>query len=183
MNICRLHGGEDVVGGIKAVQKNESDMSRRSVCDESSATKNYCTVKIPAALAHAIDEYLRWEEAEVRGFRSRADVVVFSVVRFLESCGALKPVVKPRFEHVNVYESHVLVRDNLLDTSVEVWVQCDGLFCSYCFSSSCLHVGYASSLEEVRAIFTKHGRSPPIPAGANSYVIFLNGVAYPISID
>lgn len=183
MNICRLHGGEDVVGGIKAVQKNESGMSRRSVFDESSAAKNYCTVKIPAALAHAIDEYLRWEEAEIRGYRSRADVVVSSVVQFLESRGALKPFVKPRFEHVNVYESHVLVRDNLLDTSVEVWVQCDGLFCSYCLSRSCPHIGYASSLEEVRAIFTKHGRSPPIEVRADSYVVFLNGAAYPISTD
>lgn len=165
------------------MEKNESRMSRRGVTDESSA-KGYCTVKIPAALAQAIDEYLRDEEAEVRGFRSRADVVVGVLVDFLEARGALKPLVKPRFEHVNVYMSHVLVKDNLLNVSVEVWITEHGAYCSYCFDGSCAHVCYALSLPEVREMLSRRGlHVPETVRGDWGYVVFFDGAAYPLATD
>ncbi|MCS6784376.1 MAG: hypothetical protein NZ581_04180 [Candidatus Caldarchaeum sp.] len=168
------------------MEKNESRMNHRRGVDELPAVagRGYCTVKIPAALAQAIDEYLREEEAEVRGFRSRADVVVGVLVDFLESRGTLKPLIKPRFEHVNVYESHVLVRDNLLNTSVEVRLSDSGPYCVYCLDGVCPHVGYALSLDDVRETLCRRGvvvRDDVAYGGG--YVVVLDGVAYPLATE
>ncbi|MEM0441113.1 MAG: hypothetical protein QXY84_05615 [Candidatus Caldarchaeum sp.] len=84
------------------MEKNDSQMNHRRFIDNSSAARNYCTVKILAALAEAIDVFLREEEAAMRGFRSRADVVVSVLVDFLESRGTLKPLVKKQYENVKV---------------------------------------------------------------------------------
>ncbi|MEM0349394.1 MAG: hypothetical protein QXD24_04355 [Candidatus Caldarchaeum sp.] len=162
--------------------ETESTTAHRRVSYESSTKhgKTYCTVKIPAALAEAIDSYLMEHEAQVRGLKSRADVVVRVLTEFLEEQGRLRPLVKRRLEHVNVYESFVLVRDNLLNVSVEVAVQPPRLFCRYCVSGECVHVSFAASIPDVRRRFAELGfRAPETGEDVGGYVVFFDGVAYP----
>jgi hypothetical protein len=109
--------------GIKVVEELDSSVGREGAIDGSpaKAVRGYKTVKIPDSLADALDRFLREPDAELYGFRSRADVVVYLLVGFLESQGVIRPRVRPRLEHVNLYETHALVRDNLLNVTAEVW--------------------------------------------------------------
>ncbi|MEM4352065.1 MAG: ribbon-helix-helix domain-containing protein, partial [Candidatus Caldarchaeum sp.] len=169
--------------GLKAVKRVESSTGHQGVVGESSAKagRSYCTVKIPESLAKALDEYLKEEDAELRGFRSRADVVVSLLVRYLEEQGLIKPKLKPRLEHVNVYEEFVLVRDNLLDATVEVCVDRSRVYCRYCLVESCVHVGYALSLDVVRERLEREGlKLPKKYAEGFGMVVFLNDVPYPV---
>jgi|GEM_PF-1280321 len=169
-------------GGIKAMGEIDSKTTHEKSSGESPAKQSraYCTVKIPAALAEVIDSYLMEHEAQVRGFRSRADVVVRVLTEFLEEQGRLRPLVKRRLEHVNVYESFVLVRDNLLNVSVEVAVQPPQLFCRYCLSGECVHVLFAASIPGVRRRFAELGlRAPETDEDVGGYVVFFGDTAYP----
>jgi hypothetical protein len=75
--------------GIKVVEELDSSVGREGAIDGSPAKagRGYKTVKIPDSLADALDRFLREPDAELYGFRSRADVVVYLLVGFLESQG------------------------------------------------------------------------------------------------
>jgi len=167
------------------VKKNESSMVQRRVFGDSPAKGHgYCTVKIPESLARALDAYLMEDYAELHGHRSRADVVVDLLVSFLEEQGLIKPLVKKRLEHVNVYETRALVKDNLLGVTAEVVFASLQAFCSYCHSRDCIHVDYALSLPMVRTRFEERGLKPPQNLRRDyGLVVVVDGVAYPFSTE
>ncbi|MEM2096299.1 MAG: hypothetical protein QXR20_06780 [Candidatus Caldarchaeum sp.] len=168
------------------MKRVESSTGHQGVVGESSAkaVRGYCTVKIPESLARALDAYLMDEDAELRGFRSRADVVVSLLVGFLEEQGLIKPKLKPRLEHVNVYEEFVLVRDNLLDATVEVCVDRSRVYCRYCLVESCVHVEYALSLDVVRERLEHEGvKLSKREAGGFGMVVVVNDVPYPVASE
>ncbi|MCS6770245.1 MAG: hypothetical protein NZ570_07420 [Candidatus Caldarchaeum sp.] len=168
------------------MKKGESSMTHGGGTGGSSAktSTGYCTVKIPLSLARALDSYLMEEEAELRGFRSRADVVVSLLVGFLEEQGVIKTRARPRLEHVNVYETHVLVRDNLLEATAEVWLERSRIYCGYCHLEDCVHVCYALSLDVVRERLEAEGVKLPKPRGlSGGMVVMLDDVVYPFSTE
>ncbi|MEM4281516.1 MAG: hypothetical protein QXQ70_01345 [Candidatus Caldarchaeum sp.] len=167
------------------MKRNESSMvQQRAAGDSSAKSRGYCTVKIPESLARALDSYLMEEDAELYGYRSRADVVVSLLVGFLEEQGLIKPRVRKRLEHVNIYETHALVKDNLLGVTVEVVFMPPNARCCYCLRDDCIHVDYALSLPEVRKRFDDLGLRP-LRVLKHEYggVVFIDSVAYPFSTE
>jgi hypothetical protein len=172
--------------GIKVVEELDSSVGREGAIDGSpaKAVRGYKTVKIPDSLADALDRFLREPYAELYGFRSRADVVVYLLVGFLESQGVIRPRVRPRLEHVNLYETHALVRDNLLNVTAEVWFTPPTARCSYCHSTKCIHAEYALTLEKARAVFESRGVRLARPGRTDfGYVVDVDGSPYPMLID
>lgn len=168
------------------VEGVESSESRAGPMDESSAkaVRGYKTVKIPNSLAEALDRFLQGPDAELYGFRSRADVVIYLLVSFLESQSVIKPRVRPRLEHVNLYETHALVRDNLLKVTAEVWFTPPTARCSYCHTTKCIHVDYALTLEKVRDAFQAIGVRLQKPERTSfGYVVLVDGATYPMLIE
>ncbi|MCS7116538.1 MAG: hypothetical protein NZ896_03610 [Nitrososphaerales archaeon] len=83
-----------------------------------------------------------------------------SFVRFmtdkLRELKKLEEKRKPRFEHFNVYEDHVTIRDNEAKRLIDVYVRNQGirkiLWCEFCKSQECVHVGYAWSLPYIQKV-------------------------------
>ena len=53
----------------------------------------------------------------------------------------------PRIEHVNVFEDHAVLRDNVLKRTVFVYSKNGKLSCNLCESSDCIHTRYAETLK------------------------------------
>lgn len=53
-----------------------------------------------------------------------------------------------RIEHVNVFEDHAILQDNLLKRTVFVYTRNGKLSCDLCESTDCLHTRYAEHLRK-----------------------------------
>jgi hypothetical protein len=53
-------------------------------------------------------------------------------------------------EHLNVYEDNVIVRNNLLNRTISVYLRDGTMTCDLCECNDCLHTRYAQTLPEVR---------------------------------
>lgn len=87
---------------------------------------------------------------EALGIESRADVL-----RHLIS---LYPLPPPRFEHINTYEDHITVKDNILGREANIYLKPEGVaFCDICQLQDCLHIDYALSLSNVTRMLEAKG--------------------------
>ena len=58
---------------------------------------------------------------------------------------------RPRLEHLNVYEDHVKIVDNVMNRIASVYFNGKGkVYCDVCDVDSCIHVDYAIGLPEVK---------------------------------
>ncbi|MEM4417431.1 MAG: hypothetical protein QXD32_05175 [Nitrososphaerota archaeon] len=132
--------------------KKPSENHERNM-DDSTA---YATVKIPARLASLIDEYLRTDDAAIRGHRSRSSVVVDALVEFMESHGYLQ---RRRYSHINTYDDFALIRDHQLNAIACIRFSLpDRAYCELCETwNICDHVRYALEQEKVRKPLTAAG--------------------------
>jgi GMP synthase PP-ATPase subunit len=80
-----------------------------------------------------------------RGYDTRAEVVKDALRRFLEQLES-----EQRMEHVNVYEEHVTVRDNVLNRTIIVYLRDGTMTCDLCESNDCLHTRYVQTLPQVK---------------------------------
>lgn len=87
---------------------------------------------------------------EFLGIGNRADVIRHLIVQY-----HLPP---PRFEHINTYDDHITVKDNVLSRNADVYLKDDGVaHCNVCNLSDCQHIDYALSLPKVLKILNAKG--------------------------
>ncbi len=65
--------------------------------------------------------------------------------RFLEKLEA-----EQRMEHINVYEDHIIVKDNILNKTVFVYLRNGAITCDLCENNDSLHTRYVQTLSEIR---------------------------------
>ena len=95
-----------------------------------------------------IERFGRIQEA--LGIESRADVI-----RHLISIYPLPP---PRFEHINTYEDHVTIKDNVLNREANIYLKPGGeAFCDVCQLQDCLHINYALGRPSVVRVLAAKG--------------------------
>lgn len=84
------------------------------------------------------------------GIESRADVL-----RHLIS---LYPLPPPRFEHINTYDDHITIKDNVLNREANIYLKTGGeAFCDVCQLQDCLHINYALALPSVVRVLEAKG--------------------------
>lgn len=83
---------------------------------------------------------------EAIGIPNLSALVMRALLEFIK-----KPIPKPRFEHFNVYEDRITIRDNDEGRLVDVYIREKNLWCEYDKSNDCVHVGYAWALPQVRS--------------------------------
>ena len=54
--------------------------------------------------------------------------------------------IPPRIEHVNVFEDHAVLRDNVLKRTVFVYSRDGSLSCDLCEGTYCIHTRYVETL-------------------------------------
>ena len=118
---------------------------------------NWTSVKIPAGLADSIERFLETAKARELGYISKADVVTAAVRQLLD---LYRPLLRPRLEHLNMFEDHVTIKDNEQNRIVDVYFKGGRVYCSLCDSESCNHTGFALSIPEVLRILEKKGVRP-----------------------
>lgn len=52
----------------------------------------------------------------------------------------------PRIKHINIFQNHAVLRDNVLHRTVFVYRRNETLSCDLCESSDCVHVKYTETL-------------------------------------
>ena len=87
---------------------------------------------------------------DLLGIASRADVMRHLI--------AIYPLPPPRFEHINTYDDHITVKDNVLNKNVDVYLKEDGLaYCNVCGLDDCQHIDYALGIPQVIRILNAKG--------------------------
>jgi hypothetical protein len=81
------------------------------------------------------------------GFLHITDVATAAVRDLLNDYRIIIP--KPRFTHLNVYEDHVTLMDNQLDSITEIYFQNTKAYCNLCEKHDCDHTRFALSLPKV----------------------------------
>ena len=104
--------------------------------------KKYVSISLHADLVRKVDEVI---DTGGKGYDTRAEVVKDAIRRFLEQLEA-----EQRMEHLNVYEDHVIVRDNVLNRTVFVYLRNGVMTCDLCESNDCLHTRYVQTLPQVK---------------------------------
>jgi Arc/MetJ-type ribon-helix-helix transcriptional regulator len=104
--------------------------------------QKYVHLSLPADLMREVDELI---QNGTRGYQSRAEVAKDALRRLLDELEASEER-PPRLEHMNVFEDHVILRDNDLRRTVFVYQRNGDLACDLCESSDCIHTRYADTL-------------------------------------
>lgn len=105
----------------------------------------WISVQLPSDLVSEVKEAIK-ERPEL-GYSSFAEFVKDSVRSRLSTLRNSRP----RLEHLNLYENHVKILDNLRDRMASVYFNGDGfVFCDLCGSNDCVHIEFALDLPEVQ---------------------------------
>jgi hypothetical protein len=87
---------------------------------------------------------------ETLGIASRADVIRHLITIY--------PLPPPRFEHINTYDDHATVKDNVLNQTADVYFKADGeVYCELCGLEDCHHIDYALGLRRVQRVLDRKG--------------------------
>ena len=107
-----------------------------------SEDQKYVSVSIHSDLMRRVDELI---EDGSHGYDSRAEVIKDALRRLF---GELEKAeeMPPRIEHVNVFEDHAVLKDNVLKRTVFVYRRDGTLSCDLCESPDCIHTRYAATL-------------------------------------
>jgi len=82
-----------------------------------------------------------------RGISSKVDVLRHLITIY--------PLPPPRFEHINTYQDHATIKDNVLDKQVDVYFREDGgAYCELCNLEDCHHIDYVRSLPSVKKLLS-----------------------------
>jgi hypothetical protein len=93
----------------------------------------------------------RFEQIKEKlGISSRADVLRHLITIY--------PLPPPRFVHINTYDDHATVKDNVLNRNADVYFKNDGgVFCELCGLGECHHIDYVLSLPRVQRVLDGRG--------------------------
>ena len=87
---------------------------------------------------------------EKLGITSRAEVLRHLITIY--------PLPPPRFVHINTYDDHATVKDNVLERNVDVYFKADDeVFCELCGLKDCHHIEFVLSLPQVQRILDDRG--------------------------
>ena len=117
-------------------------------------------VQLPKDLVDEVENLTKKIEVRKHGITSMSQFISRAVSE------ELKRMKKAdRLSHVNMYDDHVKILDNGLDSVgriVSVYFRKDSkTWCDYCESESCVHVQFSWEIPKVRDILLKHGFRPP----------------------
>lgn len=108
-------------------------------------------VRIPKGLVNELEDFLKTDYAEKKGYHHKSDVVSDAVRELLEEH-------QPRFEHVNTFVDHAKIVDYQLKRIVSIYFKDDGtVWCDVDEAQSCPHIDYALSLDKVQTALQERG--------------------------
>jgi len=88
------------------------------------------------------------------GLKTHSETVRFLIA---EEFRRLKPELAPDFEHFNVYDDHITIRDNRIGRYVDIYARNGDLCCELCGSKNCEHIRFAVEIPEVEKALEKKG--------------------------
>lgn len=88
-----------------------------------------------------------------RGFRSLAQFVEDAVREKADSLRVFE--LTPRFEHFNLDEGGVKIRDRSIGVVVDISFKPKGILCSHCGDGLCRHVQFALTVPAIQATIRK----------------------------
>ncbi len=104
--------------------------------------QKYVSISLHADLMMKVDEVI---DKGGRGYDTRAEVVKDAVRRFLEQLEA-----EQRMDHLKVYENHIIVRDNVINKTIFVYLRNSTMTWDLYESNDCLHTRYVQTLPQVK---------------------------------
>ena len=108
-----------------------------------SEDQKYVSVSIHSDLMRRVDDLI---ETGTHGYDSRAEVIKDALRRLFQELEKAEEM-PPRIEHVNVFEDHAVLRDNMLKRTVFVYSRNGALSCDLCESANCIHTRYTETLQ------------------------------------
>lgn len=104
--------------------------------------QKYVSISLHADLMMKVDEVI---DKGGRGYDTRAEVVKDAVRRFLEQLEA-----EQRMDHLNVYENYIIVRDNVINKTIFVYLRNSTMTWDLYESNDCLRTRYVQTLPQVK---------------------------------
>ena len=119
------------------------------------------TVNVKEGLMSEVESIIKTSRMNASGITNSSQFVDAAIKEKLEK------EARRRFEHVNMYEDHVKILDNKLDRAgriVSVYFKDNKAWCEYCDENFCVHIQYAWTLDDVRAVLKERGMIEPSTA-------------------
>ena len=111
----------------------------------------YTSVSLKKEIMDKIQKFI--EDYPERGFRTITQFVEDAVREKAEKLRVFD--LTPRFEHFNLDEDGVKIRDRSVSHVVDVSFKPKGIQCSYCGEDSCRHVKFALSVPAIQKVIRK----------------------------